>query len=149
MQSFIFSLDNIDQTAKQILESIGNERIVAIYGNMGAGKTTLIKALCRAAGVRETVTSPTFALVNEYFSPEIGKTYHFDFYRITEPSEIFDIGYEEYFYGGALCFLEWPELIEELLPDDTLRFFLDVTEDGKRRLKILRPDHEPNPTEPA
>jgi tRNA threonylcarbamoyladenosine biosynthesis protein TsaE len=142
MQSFIFSLENIDETAAKILESIADARIIAIYGDMGAGKTTLIKALCRAAGVRETVTSPTFALVNEYFSPEKGTTYHFDFYRITDPSEVYDIGYEEYFYGGALCLLEWPELIEDLLPDDTLRFYLDVTDDGKRRLSIARPIDE-------
>jgi tRNA threonylcarbamoyladenosine biosynthesis protein TsaE len=103
---------------------------------MGAGKTTLIKAICSEAGVAENVTSPTFSLVNAYKTSDNKTIYHFDFYRINNISEVYDLGYEEYFYSGEMCFIEWPEMIEELLPENTLRIYIKVVDDNKRELTI-------------
>lgn len=133
----ITSLDNIDEVAKEFVNLMGDDTIFAFYGKMGAGKTTFIKALCKALGVEEEVNSPTFAIVNEYRSESTAELiYHFDFYRIKKVEEVFDLGYEDYFYSGALCFIEWPELIEELLPEDTKKISIEENNDGERIITI-------------
>jgi tRNA threonylcarbamoyladenosine biosynthesis protein TsaE len=134
--TFVTGLDDIQCAAQKIYECLNGKQIIALYGNMGAGKTTLIKAVCRAAGVKEIVTSPTFSLVNEYTTSDNRTIYHFDFYRINTVAEVFDFGYEEYFYSGELCLIEWPEMIEELLPEDTLRISIKVLNNNKRQLTI-------------
>ena len=107
--------------------------VFAFYGKIGAGKTTFIKALCEALGVSDVVNSPTFSIVNEYRSDTTGElVYHFDFYRIEKLEEVYDMGYEDYFYSGALCFIEWPELVEELLPGDAVKVTVTEAEDGSR-----------------
>jgi tRNA threonylcarbamoyladenosine biosynthesis protein TsaE len=132
----IFGLDEIDQAATRFLEALGERRIVAFYGSMGAGKTTFIRALCRQLGVEDTVTSPTFALVNEYRNRQGDSIFHFDFYRIRRLAEAIDMGCDEYFQSGHLCLIEWPELVEELLPTETLRVRIQETPDGLRRLTL-------------
>lgn len=126
------SLDNIKEAAQQFVENKGKGNVVAFYGKMGAGKTTFIKAICEVLGVDDVITSPTFAIVNEYTSGEGDPVYHFDFYRIKRLEEVFDMGYEEYFYSGFLCLLEWPELIEELLPSDVVRVHIEEQPNGER-----------------
>jgi tRNA threonylcarbamoyladenosine biosynthesis protein TsaE len=112
---------------------MGDHRVFAFYGKMGAGKTTFVKAVCEELGVGDVITSPTFAIVNEYTIDQSPLTiYHFDFYRIKKLEEVYDMGYEDYFYSGALCFIEWPELIEELLPDTALRVSISEEPDGRR-----------------
>lgn len=138
----IKGLSDLPEAAEALLEEAGDDkRIVAFYGPMGAGKTTLIKEICRQKGVDEDeVNSPSFAIVNEYrpVDPDIepAPIYHFDFYRIKDIEEAFDFGYEEYFYSGNLCLVEWPEKIEELLPDDTLRVRLTILSEDDRLLEI-------------
>lgn len=132
----IASLADIDAAAREFLERIGQSRIIALYGKMGAGKTTFTTALCRVLGVREdAVGSPTFAIVNEYRTGDGQPLFHFDFYRIEKPSEALDIGFYDYIDSGALCIMEWPENIEALLPDDTLRVRISVAPDGSRTLE--------------
>ena len=132
MEIKIEHLENIREAAKAFISNIGNHRVFAFYGKMGAGKTTLVKAICEELGVEDVITSPTFAIVNEY-SVHNGKCiYHFDFYRIKKLEEVYDMGYEDYFYSGALCFIEWPELIEELLPDDAVKVSIVEQSDGTR-----------------
>ena len=116
MKIKIDSLDNIHAAAKEFLQNMGDGKVFAFYGKMGAGKTTFVKAICEELGVEDVITSPTFALVNEYTAGNGDSIYHFDFYRIKKIDEVYDMGYEDYFYSGNLCFLEWPELIEDLLP---------------------------------
>ena len=128
----IQSLDTIGQAAREFIAHMGTGKIFAFYGAMGAGKTTFVKALCEAMGVTDTVNSPTFAIVNEYDTPSGRPIYHFDFYRIKRLSEVYDMGYEDYFYGRGLCFIEWPELVEELLPDDTVKVTIEEQPDGTR-----------------
>ena len=128
MQIRIDDISQIREAARQFVEQIGEHRVFAFYGKMGAGKTTFIKAVCEELGVTDVITSPTFAIVNEYEGP----IYHFDFYRIKRIEEVYDMGYEDYFYSGALCFIEWPELIEELLPDDAVRVNIVEQSDGSR-----------------
>lgn len=136
MEITIDSIDNIREAARQFVGNMGDASVFAFYGNMGAGKTTFIKAVCEELGVEDVITSPTFAIVNEYRSEETGELiYHFDFYRIKKLEEVYDMGYEDYFYSGAQCFIEWPELIEELLPADAVRVWIEETEGGKRRVK--------------
>lgn len=136
MEITIDSIDNIREAARQFVGNMGDASVFAFYGNMGAGKTTFIKAVCEELGVEDVITSPTFAIVNEYRSEETGELiYHFDFYRIKKLEEVYDMGYEDYFYSGALCFIEWPELIEELLPADAVRVWIEETEGGKRKVK--------------
>ena len=131
------SLNDIDQAACTFVKNLGENKIYAFYGSMGAGKTTFIKAVCKQLGITDVVNSPTFAIVNEYALPEHGRhVYHFYFYRIKKESEIYDIGYEDYFYSGELCFLEWPELIEDLLPENTVRIHITANVDGSRTLEI-------------
>lgn len=177
MKIVVRNPEDLPAAARSLLPLLRNRGVVALYGGMGAGKTTLVSALMREMGSDDDVTSPTFALVNDYVVPadkplmEIrteankiagdsivgrktdgktggkvdGKTdrkangrhvYHFDFYRIDSPAEAFDLGYEEYFYSGELCLVEWPEKIEELLPDDTLRLRIDIRADGSRVIEI-------------
>ncbi|MDR1004150.1 MAG: tRNA (adenosine(37)-N6)-threonylcarbamoyltransferase complex ATPase subunit type 1 TsaE [Prevotellaceae bacterium] len=137
MEITIRSLDDIRQAAGAFIAHRGDNTLFAFYGKMGAGKTTFIKAVCEALGVTETVTSPTFAIVNEYRSERSGELiYHFDFYRIKKLEEVYDMGYEDYFYSGALCFIEWPELIEELLPDNAVSVFIEEKEDGSRVIRF-------------
>ena len=131
----IASPAELPAAARRFIEAMGEHTLFAFYGKMGAGKTTFIKALCEALGVEDPVTSPTFALVNEYRSATTGELiYHFDFYRIKKLEEVYDMGYEDYFYSGALCFIEWPELVEELLPGDAVRVDIVEEADGSRRL---------------
>ncbi|MCI1742068.1 MAG: tRNA (adenosine(37)-N6)-threonylcarbamoyltransferase complex ATPase subunit type 1 TsaE [Prevotella sp.] len=132
MKIRINSLDNIHEAAKQFIKDMGNGNIFAFYGKMGAGKTTFIKAICEELGVEDVITSPTFAIVNEYTTKGGEPIYHFDFYRIKKIEEVYDLGYEDYFDSGHLCFLEWPELIKDLLPEDTTRVTISVEEDGSR-----------------
>ena len=131
MEIRINDLEHIGEAARQFIETIGDRRVFAFYGSMGAGKTTFIKAICEQLGVEDVITSPTFAIVNEYEGRE-GALYHFDFYRIKRLEEVYDMGYEDYFYSGSLCFIEWPELIEELLPDDAVRVAITQQADGSR-----------------
>ena len=119
-------------TANGLIENKG--LVIAFYGKMGAGKTTFIKALCEELGVEDVITSPTFAIVNEYSLPSQGALYHFDFYRIKKLEEVYDMGYEDYFYSGNLCLIEWPELIEELLPENALRVTIEEQPDGTRTI---------------
>ena len=130
------SLANIDDAAREFLKKSGDCKHFAFYGSMGAGKTTFIKAICKALGVSGTVTSPTFALVNEYNADNNGMVYHFDFYRINKPEEVFDFGCEEYFASGAYCFVEWPEKAEMALPPDICRVDINELANGNREISI-------------
>ena len=134
MEIKIKSLDNICEAAKAYLDGMGTGKVFAFYGKMGAGKTTFIKAICEELGVTDVITSPTFALVNEYTAADGSPIYHFDFYRIKKLDEVYDMGYEDYFYGGSLCFLEWPELIEEILPEDATKVTITEEADGSRKV---------------
>jgi len=137
MQLEITCLDKIDETAREFIGQMGNHTIFAFYGKMGAGKTTFIKAVCRELGVEDNVNSPSFAIINEYRSTAIAKPiYHFDFYRIKKIDEVFDLGYEEYFYSDALCFIEWPEIIEELLPEEAKKITITENSDGSRTIVL-------------
>ena len=136
MQLKINNLSEINIVAKQFIDRIGNEKVFAFYGSMGAGKTTFIKAVCEELGVQETVSSPTFAIINEYKDGEGNSIYHFDFYRIHKLEEAFDFGYEDYFYSGNLCFIEWPELVESLLPENTVKVYIAETENGARSITL-------------
>ena len=141
MEIKIQSLDHIHEAAREFIAAMGDNTVFALYGKMGAGKTTFIKALCQELGVEDVVTSPTFAVINEYRSDIAGELiYHFDFYRIKKLEEVYDMGYEDYFYSGALCFIEWPELVEELLPGNTIKVTIEEQEDGSRWLTMVNPD---------
>lgn len=132
-----FTLENINAAAAEFLKELGDRKIVAFYGSMGAGKTTFIKAICDVLGVTDTVNSPTFAIVNEYLAASGDSIFHFDFYRIKKIEEAYDFGYEDYFYSGDLCLIEWPELIEELLPEETVRVRIEETDNGEREIIIM------------
>ena len=131
MEITITGTDRIGEAARQFADQIGERRVFAFYGQMGAGKTTFIKAVCEALGVSDVITSPTFSIVNDYSMGE-KSVYHFDFYRIKQLEEVYDMGYEDYFYSGDLCFIEWPELIEDLLPQDAVRVTITEQADGSR-----------------
>ncbi len=133
----IHGIQELPKAVASLLPYIKDASVVAFYGKMGAGKTTLTKELCQQLGVADVVNSPTFSLVNEYHTKD-GKTiYHFDFYRINKLEEVYDFGYEEYFYSGNLCLIEWPELIEQLLPETTLRLQIEEKPDGSRIVSQL------------
>ena len=135
MEIIIPSLSSINEAAQQFFAQMGDHKVIAFYGKMGAGKTTFIKALCQTLGVEDVITSPTFSLVNEYTDSEGNSIFHFDFYRIKKLDEVYDMGYEDYFYGGNLCLLEWPELIEDILPEEALKVTITEESDGSRKLK--------------
>lgn len=136
----INDISEIRLAARRFLSEMGNSKVFAFYGTMGAGKTTFIKALCEEMGVQEIVTSPTFAIINEYHTQQGEVVYHFDFYRIYKLEEVFDFGYEDYFYSGKVCFIEWPELVETLLPSDAVRISIAETEKGRRILRTMEGD---------
>ena len=130
------NLEDIRQVARTFLAEIGESKLIAFYGHMGAGKTTFIKALCEELGVEDVVNSPTFAIVNEYTDREGDSVFHFDFYRIKSLEEAFGIGFDNYMESGCYCFMEWPEKVEEILPEETLRVEISEVEDGTRLIKI-------------
>ena len=138
MEIKIQDIEHIREAAREFINQIGDRRVFAFYGKMGAGKTTFVKAICEALGVEDVITSPTFAIINEYTLTShllpltSSSIYHFDFYRIKKLEEVYDMGYEDYFYSGALCFIEWPELIEEILPEDAVRVSIEEQLDGSR-----------------
>ena len=138
------SLDKIDEAARKFTELMGDETVYSFYGEMGAGKTTFINALCRALGVEDDPTaSPTFAIVNEYRSDTTAELiYHFDLYRLDNYEQALEIGADDYFFSGALCLIEWPEKIEEILPADTVSVKLTELPDGSRELLIARPGEQ-------
>ena len=130
------TLSFLPSAAQQFAAAMGDRTIFAFYGQMGSGKTTFIRALCEALGVTESVNSPTFAIVNEYLSGTGNPIYHFDFYRIKSLQEALDIGLEDYLYSGHLCLIEWPEYIEKLLPEETVKVAIEEQEDGSRIVKM-------------
>ena len=158
----IQDIEHIREAAREFIKHIGDRRVFAFYGKMGAGKTTFVKAICEELGVEDVITSPTFAIINEYqvmgdgclvmdnsqttntqhptlntqHPTPITQIFHFDFYRIKKLEEVYDMGYEDYFYSGALCFIEWPELIEEILPDDAVRVSITENADGSRTVSF-------------
>lgn len=136
MELRINSLNEIDKAAKDFVAAMGDRKVFAFYGKMGAGKTTFIKAVCEELGVEDVINSPTFAIVNEYVDGKGEPVYHFDFYRIKNLQEVLDIGYEDYVYSGHVCFMEWPELIENLLPDDAVKVTIEEEMDGGRVVQI-------------
>ena len=137
MELRIDNIDSIREAARQFVAATGENTVFAFYGKMGAGKTTFIKAVCEELGVEDVITSPTFAIVNEYRSDTTGELiYHFDFYRIKKIEEVYDMGYEDYFYSGALCFIEWPELIEELVPEEAVKVTIEENADGSRIVRF-------------
>lgn len=125
----------LEQKAIELLEFIKDHKVLAFYGEMGAGKTTFIKAILKHLGVADSMSSPTFSIVNEYALNSGKKAYHFDFYRIKNLNEAFDMGYENYFYSGDYCFIEWPEKVEELLPKNHVKITINL-EKEKRIIKI-------------
>ena len=132
----IKSLKNIRETAKQFINQIGENTVFAFNGKMGAGKTTFIKAICEEMGVKETINSPTFSIVNEYETIDKKIIYHFDFYRINKIQEALDFGAEEYLYSGNLCFIEWSENIAPILPDSIINVDIEEIENGVRKVSI-------------
>ena len=137
MEIRIENIEKLREAARAFVANIGDSTVFAFYGKMGAGKTTFIKAVCEELGVEDVITSPTFAIVNEYRSDASGELiYHFDFYRVKKIEEVYDMGFEDYFYSGALCFIEWPELCEEVLPEDTVKVTIEESSDGTRVVTI-------------
>lgn len=136
MEITVQHLDELADAAQKIIAHTSQKRVFAFYGSMGAGKTTLIKELVHALGVQEHTSSPTFSIVNEYASPQ-GPVYHFDFYRLKDEQEAFDMGYEEYLYSGHYCFIEWPERIENLLPTDCQHIEIVAVSPTERHIKLF------------
>ena len=132
----IGGVDELEEVAKAVVESLDGRNVVALCGAMGAGKTTLVSALMEYLGSSDTVTSPTFALVNQYATASSEVVYHFDFYRINRIEEVYDMGHEEYFYSDNLCLVEWPELIEDLLPEDAMVVRIEVLSPTERKFTI-------------
>jgi len=132
----ITSVEHIGEIARAFIDATKDKRIFAFYGSMGSGKTTLIKAICEQMGITDVINSPTFAIINEYSLPDGDPVFHFDFYRLKKSEEAFDLGYEEYFYSGYHCFIEWPEKIEALLPENCTRVRINVFNDGKRIIEV-------------
>ena len=128
------TLESLPEVSSKILDAFPDSRVFALYGRMGAGKTTLVKELCRKLDVVDEVQSPTFSIINEYKTKGSESVFHFDFYRINKIEEVFDIGYEDYVYSGSYCFIEWPELAEDLLPEGTVR--LEISGDNERVIRF-------------
>ena len=131
------SLEMLPQAAHWVLDNLGEKKIVAFYADMGVGKTTLIKQICSILGSSSTVTSPTFAIINEYPLNESESIFHFDFYRLLKFQELVDIGFEEYLYSGNLCFIEWPEIAEPLLPAEILKVSIKLGADSSRVFEVI------------
>ncbi|MBR3744970.1 MAG: tRNA (adenosine(37)-N6)-threonylcarbamoyltransferase complex ATPase subunit type 1 TsaE [Bacteroidales bacterium] len=136
MKEIISTLDNLGAAAAEFLEAVGDNRLIAFYGNLGAGKTTFIKELCSRLGVEDNVCSPTFTIVNEYRAVDGDSVFHFDFYRIDSLREAEDLGLEEYFYSGCFCFMEWPEKVAELLPEEVVEVRIEPVDEVTRRILI-------------
>lgn len=130
------TLDNLQDCAKKIIQALPNEKIFLLYGQMGVGKTTLTKHLCEALGVQDPISSPTYSIVNEYLAADGSVVYHFDFYRIKDQWEAFDIGFEEYLYSGAYCFIEWPERIPELIPEHHVSVHMKAFSEATRDITL-------------
>jgi tRNA threonylcarbamoyladenosine biosynthesis protein TsaE len=131
-----FSLENINEAAKTFLEAIGEKKVIALHGQMGAGKTTFVHAVSDILGVSVAVSSPTFSIINEYISAEGKIIYHLDLYRLKDEQEAINAGVEDCFYSGNLCLVEWPEITPALFPDDTVHCYLTVSGNNERQLKI-------------
>lgn len=131
----INSVQELKSAADKLINAFPGKRVFAFYGSMGAGKTTFIKSICRYLGSVDNITSPTFALVNEYDTPESGSVFHFDFYRIKNIEEAMDIGFEDYLFSNQYCFLEWPEKIEDLLPENYIKVSIEESSNGSRIIK--------------
>jgi len=134
----ISDLNALPGLARKLLSIAGDERIFLFYGDMGSGKTTFIKAICKELGTEDVVSSPTFSIVNEYATSE-GPVFHFDFYRLKSETEALDLGYEDYIYSGNYCFIEWPEKIKNLLPERACKIEIKVKDDGERDLILEKP----------
>ena len=137
MKLTITSEQELPQVAQQVLAVFGNRKVILFYGEMGVGKTTLIKQLCKQLGVEEATTSPTFSIVNEYLANTGKSIYHFDFYRIEEEAEVYDLGYEDYFYSENYCFIEWPEKIPNLLPENTATLKIELGRNNERLIEVV------------
>jgi tRNA threonylcarbamoyladenosine biosynthesis protein TsaE len=133
----IGSEEELVGVAKSLLNDFSDKKIILFYGEMGVGKTTLIKVLCKQLGVEESTNSPTFSIVNEYLSTSQKSIYHFDFYRIEKEEEVFDMGYEDYFYSGNFCFIEWPEKIPNLLPEEVVKVSIELDDDYNRLISVV------------
>lgn len=138
MEFIAKSLDDLGEISSALIQSTRDHRLFAFYGKMGAGKTTLILRMLKAVGVSEAGSSPTYSIVNEYASSDFGPVFHFDFYRIESVEEVYDIGYEDYLYSGSYCFMEWPERIEELMPEDVVKVFIEE-EENTRKIRLELP----------
>ena len=132
----ISSLQELDNAAARFLSQLGDQTVIVFSGALGAGKTTFIQAICRNLGITVEVNSPTFSLVNEYFTPAGDSIFHFDLYRIDSPEELFDMGYEEYFYSGSLCLVEWPEKARNLVPEDALWVNIETGDKESRLIQF-------------
>jgi tRNA threonylcarbamoyladenosine biosynthesis protein TsaE len=133
----ISSEEELVGVAKSLLNDFSDKKIILFYGEMGVGKTTLIKVLCKQLGVEESTNSPTFSIVNEYLTTSQKSIYHFDFYRIEKEEEVFDMGYEDYFYSGNFCFIEWPEKIPNLLPEEVVKVSIELDDDYNRLISVV------------
>lgn len=136
MKEIICTLDNMAVAAAEFLDAVGDNRLIAFHGHLGAGKTTFIKALCDLLGVVDNVCSPTFTIVNEYRAADGQSVFHFDFYRIDDLREAQDLGLEEYFFSGCFCFMEWPEKIADLLPEEVLDVEIEPIDQNTRRIRL-------------
>ncbi|QQT27934.1 tRNA (adenosine(37)-N6)-threonylcarbamoyltransferase complex ATPase subunit type 1 TsaE [Sphingobacterium spiritivorum] len=135
MKLHVQNLSELPGAASEILSVFADTRVFLLYGSMGAGKTTFVKAICEQLGVTDSTSSPTFSIVNQYSYPQ-GNVYHFDFYRIKDEQEAFDMGYEEYFYSGDYCFIEWPEKIPNLLPEEAKAIYIEAIDEHTRSIEI-------------
>ena len=129
---------DLNEIAAKLISNFSESRVILFYGEMGVGKTTLIKVLCKNLGVEEPTNSPTFSIVNEYLSKDKKSIYHFDFYRIEKEEEVFDMGYEDYFYSDNYCFVEWPEKIPNLLPENAVKVTIEEVEDNIRMISVVQ-----------
>ncbi|MAR39801.1 MAG: tRNA (adenosine(37)-N6)-threonylcarbamoyltransferase complex ATPase subunit type 1 TsaE [Flavobacteriales bacterium] len=132
MKIVVNCISELNEISQSIINQIGDKNIICFYGEMGVGKTTLIKLICEKLGVKDNVSSPTFSVVNEYILSDDQSVFHFDFYRIEKEEEAFDMGYEDYFYNGDLCFIEWPEKVQSIIPEDIMR--IDLTKNKDQRI---------------